>query len=68
MFDRYYTSEEKARILRRAMRPSNFADMTPDQQEEYLLELEIEKKFKHDYLKVFIFMYIVIPMVIAALL
>lgn len=68
MFDRYYTSEEKARILKRAMRPSSFADMTPEQREEYLLELEIEKKFKHDYLKVFIFMFIVIPMVIATLL
>ncbi len=40
MLDRYYTTDELAIAIKKALRPSNIEDMTKEQFEDYIRELE----------------------------
>ncbi|MCQ9328324.1 hypothetical protein [Pelistega suis] len=40
MLDRHYTTDELAIAIKKALRPSNIEDMTKEQFEDYIRELE----------------------------
>ncbi|WP_143000588.1 hypothetical protein [Pelistega sp. MC2] len=46
MLDRHYTTDELARALRKALRPQKIEEMTKEQFEDYILELEANELSK----------------------